>query len=128
MLGSAWRPAAPAHFCPATLCLLPWTLLLSPWPGATQPLGVKMCPVACFAARALGLVTPRQAGLPSAPYRHSLTRQHPHIFGVLAEVISVKSVPSHDSHKSSQDETVSAAVPSLGGGHSREEFSREGLH
>lgn len=128
MLGSAWRPAAPAHFCPATLCLLPWTLLLSPRPGATQPLGVKMCPVACFAARALGLVTPRQAGLPSAPYRHSLTRQHPHIFGVLAEVISVKSVPSHDSHKSSQDETVSAAVPSLGGGRSREEFSREGLH
>lgn len=120
------QPTSPA---PATLCFLPWALLLSPRPGATRPLGVKMCPVACFAARALGLVTPGQAGPQSAPCRHSLTRQHPHIFGVLAEeVIFVKSLPSRDSHKSSQVETVSAAVPSLGGGHSREEFSREGLH
>ena len=114
--GPGVRLPQPTSPVPATLCLLPWTLLLSPRPGATWPLGVKMCPVACPAARALGLVTPGQGGSPSAPYRHSLTRQHPHIFGVLAGVISVKSVPSRDSHKSSQVETVSAshALPGWG--------------
>ena len=39
----------------------------------------------------------------------------------------MKSVPSRDSHKSSQVETVSASHALPGWGPSREEFSREGL-